>query len=166
MPSIVIKKQTNISKKRKPFSPKTLQSYIPLSVNEKKVENMLFHKFLQGYILILLNKYNEPVKAWSNVDSLMMIKCKLIKNVEHFKTIYDSIKPKILYLTDGTLLQPLIAEQKIELYENLSLTDVLNNIKIERNEKKQYTIPTYKEILELDPTITKKEYQKTYMKKY
>lgn len=148
-----------------------------LLVSCTKTHNIILHKSLYGYILIALNALNEPIKAWRDIDGIIPIKSKLVDKSKFqciLKDLCCSDKINAVYLNDGQPIKTYLREHrnlKI-IYYNKSLIEIITDLqreeipKIHKESNKQSKnkpqqqkdIPTYKSLLKLDPTITKKEY--------
>lgn len=138
-----------------------------------KTHNIILHKSLYGYVLIALNILNEPIKAWRDIDGIIPIKSKLVDKSKFQSILKDlccSDKINTVYLNDGQPIKAYLREHrnlKISYYNN-SLIEIINDLQREqvtktrnkqnKNKQQQKDIPTYNSLLQLDPTITKKEY--------
>lgn len=154
--------QREIPKERNSREKNIAHSFISLKSDDKIVVNIVFHKNLSGYIMIGLNKKNQPIKAWSDLKGFMPIKTRLIKK-NHFRDILLNYKPNCIYLNDGVLLAPL-EKFKLHIYD-MSLMNLLNKLRndgINNDIEKNNFIPNYSDIKKLDSTITYKDYKKIY----
>lgn len=156
-------------------------SFIPLSKNNVRIVNVLFHKNLEGFVMIGLNEFNEPVKAWCNIDGIVPIQRHIVK-IDQFCGILKRLDPQTVYLNDGELLKPVLCNRKLVVYHGKTLREILDEIKVSprvtcngnnnRASKKSsptnnvdgYKVPTFEEMLKLDPTLTRRQYKIFYSK--
>lgn len=162
-------------------------SFIPLSKSNVQIVNVLFHKNLEGFVMIGLNKFNEPVKAWCNIDGIVPIHRHIVK-IGQFCNILNRLDPQTVYLNDGELLKPFLCNHKLVVYHSKTLREILDDIKISpqvtcnnvakssftkksstRNtnnvvDDDSYKVPTFEEMVNLDPTLTKRQYKIFYSK--
>lgn len=168
------KKEVAVNTDRACRSIDIASSAIPLDRKDMKCVNAIFHTSIIGHLLIALNKSNRPVCAWCDIDAIVPIKCKIIQSTLQFRSIINSIKPKCLYLNDGSLLAPMRYDQSKEPY-NISpytgtLPQLLKRLADEESIRETManakhanvadSIPTYETLLALDSTLTKSDYRK------
>lgn len=131
-------------------------------------ENCLLHKHMNGYLLIELNEYNEPVRAWRDCDGIFPIRsCQI--NGKRIANLVNRIKPKALYMNDGEPLQTLfrsnrLAASCVKPYCG-SLIDLLFDIRVAKKSNDDVTNDvkiSFQDVLLLDPTISYKEYCSIY----
>jgi len=178
---LVIQKHT-VSTVRNNRPVNIAQSIIPVGKNrtDSKIYAMIFHKSFYGYILIALNSNYKCMQAWSDVVGILPIKAKKITNLANFRTLIMKSKPIELYLNDGELLKPInfIEPTNVKVYCNktfITLLDELQRVYQENvsnsiaNKKENknllnthLNIPTFEDMLIMDPTITAKEYRIFY----
>ncbi|KAG8362554.1 lef-3 [Fopius arisanus] len=155
-----------ISNKRKLRSTDIGQMFIPLRAKSKKLDSLIFHKHMEGFVMISLNEKHEPLRAWTNQKAFMPIRCTFVNDVSQFRSLLVTLKPRIIHLNDGEPLAPL-AGYNISLYSNISLSDKLSLLRKQQNETNQPVgiktkIPSYKSIKSLDPSITFADYKYIY----
>lgn len=151
---------------RKPRAINFAHNSIPLQSGA--TENCLLHKHMNGYLLIELNEYNEPVRAWRDCDGIFPIRSCRIKS-KRIGHLVNRIMPKVLYMNDGEPLQTLFGTNKlaaafIKPYCG-SLTDFLFDIRIVKksnNDVSNDVKISFQDVLLLDPTISYKEYCSIY----
>lgn len=160
-------------------------SAIPFDRNDQIAVSAVFHKSFIGNVLVALNAANRPVAAWRDIDGIVPIKSKLVKSV-NFENIVRRLKPKTLYVNDGELLRNILNEQDLHVYNNQTLVQILDEIHAKytmskatvfsgaaswqpnqqqpNNQKTNNSITTkdlsYSEMKMLDPTLTRREYNK------
>lgn len=163
---IVNYKKTQAIDKTRSIRPiNVAHSLIPITKrrNDKSlIENVLFHKNLSGHIMIGLSASNEPITVWRDINAIIPIKSSLVVDPARFKQIIVDIQPKKVYLNDGSLLGKLNNCELI-VYSNKTLLQILNDIAIKRHpieKKDNNNIPTFKDMLIMDPQITRREYNK------
>lgn len=131
-------------------------------------ENCLLHKHMNGYLLIELNRYNEPVRAWRDCDGIFPIRsCQI--NTKRISHLVNRIAPKTLYMNDGEPLRTLFCSNKLSAscvrsYCG-SLTDFLFDIRVVKKFNDDVTADSkisFQDVLLLDPTISYKEYCSIY----
>lgn len=155
------KKTQSIDKARSIRPINVAHSLIPIGRRDNNaIENVLFHKSLSGHVLIALNNLNEPVVAWRDIDAIVPIKSSLVLDLNKFKQVIVSLKPKKVYLNDGVLLGKL-SHCELIVYSNKTLLQILKDIKIEKQTiKRANNVPTFKDMQILEPNITRREYNK------
>lgn len=110
-----VKKSISTSRRVRPFNIAT--STIAFAKTDRQCMNMLFHKSVLGHILIALNKYNQPVNAWRDIDGIVPIRSAVVAS-SRFRELLLQYKPKCLYLNDGSLLKPLPFQPIISMNTN------------------------------------------------
>lgn len=93
------------------------------------------------------------------MPGIVPIKSTLIADIKKFKQILKTINPQRVYLNDGILLKPLHS-CTIHVYTNKTLLQILEDIKIlpQLTATKSYVIPSFADMLVMDPKMTKQEY--------
>lgn len=136
--------------------------------SDNTIESAIFHKSMYGHVLIVLNDKCHPINAWSDIQGIIPIKCRRIKDLQKFSTLVQSIKPKVLYLNDGEILKSIPQTCKLQAYHNKTLLNILEelqqqSIKVASDAAAQLTtnnIPSFEDMQIMDPTITRKDYKK------
>lgn len=142
----------------------------PFDKHDRVPVNAVLHKASSGYRLVSLNKSNLPIQCWRTSYGISAMKSFVVSE-DRIKALIESIDPKILYLNDGTLIQPI--RRNVCVYFDKSLPELLDEIKIDlekaaiavTNTSKEDVI-SFKDMKLLDPKITRKEYSnfiKSYM---
>lgn len=135
--------------------------------HNKTPVNALYHKTSAGHILVALNKFNKPVRAWCDFNGIAAIKMVQVSS-EKFSNIIDcTIKPKILYLNDGEHLHCLDNKTKV-VYTNSNLYEILKELE-ENTKQEKHTdnkqnslgnIPSYADMKILEPQMTHAQYKR------
>lgn len=137
---------------------------IPFDRDDPVAVAAVFHKSFVGNVLVALNKSNRPVAAWRDIDGIVPIKSKLIKS-EHFESVLRRLKPNILYLNNGLGITSILNLQKLHVYDDQTLVQILDEIRNanllnDRNAANNYKELSYQDMLQLDSTLTRREYNK------
>lgn len=150
-------------------------AYTSIPLQRGAAVNCLLHKHMNGYLLIALNKRNQPVRAWRDCDGIYPIRsCKT--DTERIAEIVVRINPDTLYMNDGEPLARLFSNAtvhkntRVEPYGG-SLLDQLSRVLREhgdgRGAEDEYTTDaqtniSFQDALGLDPNITYTEYRHIY----
>lgn len=154
---------------RKPRSVDFAYTSIPLQ--RGATVNCLLHKHMNGYLLIALNKRNEPVRAWRDCDGFFPIRSRKT-DTGHIADIVVRINPGTLYMNDGAPLARLFGNAKFKKTTRVkpycgSLVDQLAHVLREpgvgAGADGEYATDanskiSYRDALGLDPSITYPEY--------
>lgn len=140
-------------------------AYNSIPLRSGATKNCVLHKHMNGYLLIALNKHNEPVRAWRDCDGIFPIRSSRIET-ERIARLVNRFAPKVLYMNDGEPLKTLFRTNSnsiascIEPYSG-SLIDLLFNIRDAKKAEDDFTndvTVSYQDVLLLDPTISYKQY--------
>lgn len=155
------------SKTRKARSFDLAHTSIPLQ--RGATENCLLHKHMNGYLLIALNKRNEPVRAWRDCDGIFPIRSRRT-DTERIADIVVRIDPGTLYMNDGEPLAKLFGSATVNKNTRVepycgSLLDQLSRVRLRESQGGDDEYATdanakisYQDALGLDPNITYPEY--------
>lgn len=148
----------NVSKDRNKRAIDVAHLQNPFDRNDRTVVNALYHKSNDGHRLLLLNKNNRPVKCWSNIAGISAIKSVLV-SPERFNNLLHDAKPNTIYLNDGEHIK-VSSIPNVKVYFNETLPEILKKIEISTPTvvHRDETLPSYDDMLILDPTMTRKSY--------
>lgn len=139
-------------------------AYSSIPLQRGATVNLLLHKHMNGYILIELNKCNEPVRTWRDSDGFFPIRRRKI-DTRRIAEIVFRIDPLTLYLNDGAPLVGLFRKGNINKstrYEPYtgSLVDEMARVLrvIDDPIVDAYSKISYRDAVSLDPNITYREY--------
>lgn len=158
-------KYVQVSKGRIDRPKNIAMTAMPIRKENSKDEciSVIFHRSLKGSVMLALNKVNQIIRCWSDVDGVLPIKAKYIPT-ERFGKQLSSLKPKVLHLNDGSLLQPFPRDMMISLYEGKTLNCLLEElqkntsfVKPTRDESDSTCI-SFEDMKIMDPTMTQDEY--------
>lgn len=140
-------------------------AYSSIPLQRGATVNLLLHKHMNGYILIELNKRNEPVRAWRDSDGFFPIRSRKT-DTGRIANIVVRTDPKTLYMNDGAPLVGLFCKwnnnksTRVEPYCG-SLVDQLARVLRDVGDgagADGYSKISYRDALSLDPNITYREY--------
>lgn len=127
-----------------------------------KCRKVLFHKNIHnGHVMVALNENNKIITAWSDTEGILTMRCKLVSGTS-FKPLLNTLKPNLLILNDGVLLQPIAEDQEIQVYDS-TLNEILDALGAFSEDtahecKAGEGILSYEQFLSLQPDMTKQEY--------
>lgn len=157
---ISVKVVREVTKERLPRSTNIATRAIPWDRTDTVAVYAIFHKSFRGSVLVALNANYKPVNAWRDIECFIPIKSKLIRR-EHFENVIQLLKPKKLYLNDGQDIAGVLKNQPIHVYSTQTLTHILSEIQdLNVKTEESYTELSYAEMKSLDPTLTRREYNK------
>lgn len=154
-----------ISRSRKPVI--TLASKKIRCQKNQPVSCFVLHKSGRGHVLIGLNDDNLPVQVCYSSESNKPTVNNLFSSSDisyvdssKFRDKILSSKKKLIYLNDGTLIQPIPSEFQCIVYD-YSLEELFAEIVQLRNPKRSgFQKISYAEALKLcDGNLTRKEYE-------
>lgn len=181
---IVSKKNYEVSRARSHRPIDIAQSLIPMNANTPNthththnnnnnsncntIVSAIFHKSMYGHVLITLNDKCHPINAWSDIQGIIPIKCRRIRDSQKFSSLLQAIKPKILHLNDAEILKDIPKTCQLQAYHNKTLLNILEDLQqqsaqvnvAEASLIKNLNIPSFEDMQIMDPTMSRKQYKK------
>lgn len=130
--AIVTKRSVEVSRARKSRPIDIAHSLIPMhkqNNDSNRVIYAIFHKSMYGHVLIALNTEYQAINAWSDIKGIIPIKSRFVSNCQKFASILQSLRPQVLYLNDGEILQPIPSYCQLRPYFNKNLLVLLNELR-------------------------------------
>nr|WOJ45428.1 lef-3 [Apis mellifera nudivirus] len=168
-------KHTNISAERKKRQINIPNSYIHVRNNLKSAQPAIgiIHNHSFGWLLLILDREANVLMAWTNCKAYQPIRARFM-HVNYMRqrllNLTESCKTFTLYTNNGSLIMPVPKTWSVRAYEGgiFNLLQTLmpssssSNHNIIETKNEHVKIPTYAEIHDLDPSITRAEYNKIY----
>lgn len=171
-------KHTRVSAERKKRQINVPNSYIQVMNNLKSAQPTMsiMHKHSFGWLMLVLDRNANVLMAWTSCKAYQPIRARFMRANHMRKRLLDLIAtstPFNLYTNDGSLLMPVPKTWTVRVYEN-GLFDLIQSLiptatttaaaatNVIEAKNEHVKIPTYAEIHELDPTITRADYNRIY----
>ena len=164
------KRRVEISKARNKRGINLAASHLSLDSTDTRAQSVICHRHLYGWVLILLNRENLPIRIWTTVNGFEPFRAILITE-DKVRNIVLRHKPKTIHLNDCSLLVPTtdFANTQLIAYTE-SLYEYLETLKKEAEVAQRIrdrlnrtnNTPRFETIKALDPSITYAEYAKIY----
>lgn len=164
----VIRRPIDTSRRKRTVNIAT--TYLPLVTAAKTTTSggtVVCHRHAAGVVVVALDRWNRPVRAWSNVRDYQPIRCAFLNGTRLRSLVFEQLRPKRLYVNCGEPLAP-ISSPDVELIvydEGLDrlLAKLQRETPLPQEQQQQSSCrPTYEEIRKLDPSITPNDYRKIY----
>lgn len=120
----------------------------------------IFLSLFKSNILLLLNKYNEPIKIYADYKASYNFVYLMLPKNKTFNEILNEYKPSTIYANNGEKIKQYMKKSNCTVNLINSNVNLLEFLKIIKIENKPHL--SFKEAKELDSTITFKEYKKIF----
>lgn len=170
----MLRKRIEIPKCRNKRAKQIASNFLQLDSEDRTIVSVICHHHLSGWTLVGLNVSNRPTRIWSSVNGFEPFRALYVESSK-LRNIVLKYKPTIIYLNDAVILSPLsdFTTSKLLVYTG-PLDELLHrlgqesarqqarDIKKQKHQQRQKTVPTYEEIRELDANITLRDYELIY----